>query len=1184
MKRALVIALLSLALAAPAAAQEGALQVEQFEPLPGASSILGRSTSGTLSHLHLDVELWGNWSDRPLMLTPAFAGDPRDPGVVAPSRFRTEVLVAFGLLDFAQVSFAFPFTTTTGQSDFGLAGRTTEDLTGTFAGDARLAFDFDVLSLIRRASTTADPGWGPGVGVGVTTWFPTGSVVGFEGEGAVRVEPRLTVDFTAPFGLKVAGGVGYHVRPASRVFVYRNEDTVRWSAAVSSPIVLEGIEAMLSVSGAVQTVKQTDPADPEAVLRMPIYDPVELMGGLRVRTPLGLHFGVGAGGPLNVGVGGPQFRIIGFVGWDIDLKPDRVGPDVDGDGLDFEADLCPYEPEFFDGVRDEDGCPEADAVRYGGPPPEPPEVEPEVVEEIEEDPEDPIFTGEILPDRSPVADLPPLSKRVDSDGDGVWDREDLCPEQAEDLDEFDDGDGCPDPDDDGDGVLDEQDECPRDAESVNEFEDEDGCPDIGPDEDGDLVGDYMDVCPREPENRDGVRDLDGCPEASQEEIAFYSGEKQPEVEQPELVRPEDLPPLPIFTDSDGDEVPDLLDDCPEEPEDADGFADGDGCPDTDNDEDGLLDFEDRCPMESEIVNQVIDGDGCPDSPGDIDGDGVGDVIDACPLEREVLNGIRDGDGCPEDPEVLAMVQAAAQALPEPPPAPTPPKVGDDLPPPLEPPSELPELAQRVDTDGDGLFDDEDVCPEQPEDIDGLADDDGCPEPDVDEDGVVDEADACPLDAESPNEFEDEDGCPEIGPDSDEDGVEDFWDLCPWEPESPDGQLDGDGCPETDDIELAAVPEPEEVEPAQVEPEEERPSFMDLLPPLTRRVDTDGDGVLDDEDLCPARVEDLDGFDDADGCPDLDNDGDGLVDPRDRCPDASEIFNGVLDGDGCPDRGLDADDDGVDDAVDLCPWEPEDLDGERDWDGCPEQTWVSRPASLPETPVQVVVPAVLTVEAPAPVLELPAEGEPKVALLPSLPHGHDADGDGIVAYDDDCPWDAEDMDGFEDGDGCPELDDDADGITDADDGCPRDAETVNSYEDEDGCPDEVPVPVVEVSGVVRGIRFASGSARLLSSSRPVLGEVADALKADPGLRLEVAGHTDSVGDHARNVELSQERAQSVADELVGMGVASSRLTVRGHGPDEPIETNDTSAGRAANRRVELIYSRAGTSTEDSEETP
>ena len=69
---------------------------------------------------------------------------------------------------------------------------------------------------------------------------------------------------------------------------------------------------------------------------------------------------------------------------------------------------------------------------------------------------------------------------VDSDGDGLEDDVDQCPEQAEDLDGFKDGDGCPEPDNDGDGILDERDKCPLQAEIVNEYLDEDGCPDTKP--------------------------------------------------------------------------------------------------------------------------------------------------------------------------------------------------------------------------------------------------------------------------------------------------------------------------------------------------------------------------------------------------------------------------------------------------------------------------------------------------------------------------------------------------------------------------------------------------------------------------------------------------------------------------------------------------------------------------------
>ncbi len=98
-------------------------------------------------------------------------------------------------------------------------------------------------------------------------------------------------------------------------------------------------------------------------------------------------------------------------------------------------------------------------------------------------------------------------------------------------------------------------------------------------------------------------------------------------------------------------------------------------------------------------------------------------------------------------------------------------------------------------------------------------------------------------------------------------------------------------------------------------------------------DTDGDGIPDDEDLCPEDPEDYDGFEDADGCPDRDNDGDGIPDTEDECPDEPEDKDGYKDADGCPD--LDNDNDGIPDTEDDCPNEPETLNGYQDEDGCPD---------------------------------------------------------------------------------------------------------------------------------------------------------------------------------------------------------------------------------------------------------
>lgn len=113
--------------------------------------------------------------------------------------------------------------------------------------------------------------------------------------------------------------------------------------------------------------------------------------------------------------------------------------------------------------------------------------------------------------------------------------------------------------------------------------------------------------------------------------------------------------------------------------------------------------------------------------------------------------------------------------------------------PVEEPRQV--VIQRVDTDKDGLFDDEDRCPKEPEDRDGFQDEDGCPELDNDQDGIADLDDRCPLKPEDLDRFEDLDGCPED--DNDKDGLADRIDKCPNDAEDKDGWEDDDGCPDFD---------------------------------------------------------------------------------------------------------------------------------------------------------------------------------------------------------------------------------------------------------------------------------------------------------------------------------------------------------------------------------------------------
>ncbi len=101
-----------------------------------------------------------------------------------------------------------------------------------------------------------------------------------------------------------------------------------------------------------------------------------------------------------------------------------------------------------------------------------------------------------------------------------------------------------------------------------------------------------------------------------------------------------------------------------------------------------------------------------------------------------------------------------------------------------------------DLDGDGIKDDVDECPRQPEDQDGYQDQDGCPEDDNDADGIRDRIDDCPNDAEDKDGYQDQDGCPDV--DNDGDGLADRIDQCPDQAEDPDGFEDDDGCPDCDD--------------------------------------------------------------------------------------------------------------------------------------------------------------------------------------------------------------------------------------------------------------------------------------------------------------------------------------------------------------------------------------------------
>jgi hypothetical protein len=207
----------------------------------------------------------------------------------------------------------------------------------------------------------------------------------------------------------------------------------------------------------------------------------------------------------------------------------------------------------------------------------------------------------------------------DRDHDGMLDRLDRCPDEAEDRDGFQDNDGCPDLDNDGDRIPDAVDKCPNAPEDFDTFQDDDGCPEADNDADG--ITDLYDACPNEKEDGLGKRPTDGCPSTKE--------------------------------DADGDGLHDAIDKCPDDPEDKDGFQDEDGCPDYDNDGDGIPDTYDLCPNEPEDLDGFEDDDGCPDP--DNDHDGIPDAVDKCPNRPEAINFYKDEDGCPDPGQELVRL-------------------------------------------------------------------------------------------------------------------------------------------------------------------------------------------------------------------------------------------------------------------------------------------------------------------------------------------------------------------------------------------------------------------------------------------------------------------------------------------------------------------------------------------------
>lgn len=283
------------------------------------------------------------------------------------------------------------------------------------------------------------------------------------------------------------------------------------------------------------------------------------------------------------------------------------------------------------------------------------------------------------------------------------------------------------------------------------------------------------------------------------------------------------------------------------------------------------------------------------------------------------------------------------------------------------------------------------------------------------------------------------------------------------------------------------------------------------------LDQDNDGVADYLDKCP----DVTGSMSLNGCPD--KDGDGIADKDDSCPDIS----GLAAFKGCPDK----DNDGITDIDDRCP----DIKGSAELKGCPDADKdgiADLDDKCPNTVAGYIVDAT---------------GCPM-----------DNDKDGILNEEDACP----DKAGNVAMKGCPDTD--GDGVADNEDRCP----SVKGNIANKGCPEIAVADIKKITQIASKIFFETNSDVLKVASLAQLDELSEILKKYEAANLVIEGHADSQGEDDFNLLLSQKRTEAVKTYLMSNGIMESRLTAVGFGESKPIADNNTSLGRAKNRRVEL----------------
>ncbi|MAQ15825.1 MAG: hypothetical protein CMN30_13650 [Sandaracinus sp.] len=489
---AALVALFSVAAASPAAAQEPAVErqdfsVERFRLATDRGGILDAEWAAVPGHLRIQGALYFGYADDPLTLYRH--GDEGEHDRVAPlvdHRTTASAVFALPLFDVLSVGFELPLVLYQSRPALGVTdglGSDLGELGTTGLGDLRLVAKVQLLNTERHGLDLA---------LMPTFRVPLGDTDSYFRDRDFVFAPELLV--SRAFGaFRLTANLGYAVKEATQLVNLEVDDEVSFRVGLAGRLAEIGgppIEIQATLAMAFSASREAFDNGNQT--------PMELRGGLTWDAHELVAPFVGGGVGLVRGFGTPDWRVFGGVRVglitadddpcageeeDIDGFEDDDGcldADNDEDGIEDVRDDCPDEPEDYDGFEDEDGCRDLDDDGDGVL---------DVDDRCPRIPEPPGGNGDGCP-----------SEVIDTDRDGIADGDDQCVDQPEDVDGDRDEDGCPDIDADEDGIADTVDRCPNEAGPAENG----GCPDT--DRDGDGVIDRLDNCPDEA----GTAERQGC--------------------------------------------------------------------------------------------------------------------------------------------------------------------------------------------------------------------------------------------------------------------------------------------------------------------------------------------------------------------------------------------------------------------------------------------------------------------------------------------------------------------------------------------------------------------------------------------------------------------------------------------------------------------------------------------------